>query len=268
MIGTLAAAAALALAPGQSGALNLTNVRPTYGELGATRTDNRYLPGDRYHLSFEIDGLTVSPDGKVSYAMTVEAADKAGKPIFKQDKPYESEQFLPLGGNRMTGFAFVTLDEKQEPGTYTCKVTVTDRATKATRVLERSFDVVRKEFGMVWVTVSYDAEARMVAPPAGVVGQTLFVHGILTGIGRGSDKLPNALVELRLTDEAKKPTLAKPLTAVVPKELPEGDDKAAICFLIPLNREGTFTAELKATDATSGKAATVTFPIRVSAAVK
>src|SRR5689334_10313128 len=46
MIGTLAAAAALALAPGQSGALNLTNVRPTYGELGATRTDNRYLPGD------------------------------------------------------------------------------------------------------------------------------------------------------------------------------------------------------------------------------
>ena len=44
-----------------------------------------------------------------------------------------------------------------------------------------------------------------------------------------------------------RPTLAKPLTAIVPKELPDGDDTAAVRFFLPLNREGTFTAELKAT---------------------
>jgi len=263
MFGTLAALAALAAAPAQAGTLNLTNVRTTYGELGAVRSDNRYLPGDRYHLSFDIEGLTVSPEGKVTYAMSVETKDKAGKSIFKQEKPFESEQLLPLGGNRMAGFAFVNLDDKQEPGTYTCVVTVIDRANKATKVLERSFDVVRREFGVIWLTVSYDPEAKMVAPPGGVVGQNLFVHGILVGIGRGADKKPNTTIEFRMYDEARKPTVSKPLTAVVPKELPEADDVAAIRFPLPLNREGTFTAEIKATDAATGKAATVSFPVRV-----
>ena len=100
MFGTLAAAAALAVAPAQAGALNLTNVRTPYGELGAVRTDNRYLPGDFFFLAFDMDGLAVSPEGKVSYTMMVEVTDKAGKPVFKQDKPAENDEFIVLGGNR------------------------------------------------------------------------------------------------------------------------------------------------------------------------
>lgn len=268
MFGTLAAAAALALSPAQAGALNLTNVRTTYGELGAPRTDNRYLPGDWYFLAFDIEGITVSTEGKVSYAMSVEVNNKAGQSVFKQDKPVESDEFLPLGGNRLPGRAYVFLKPDQEPGTYTCKVSVTDRVTKATKTLDRTFEVVRKELGLIGLVMSYDDQAKMPAPPSGVVGQNLFIHGFMIGFGRGADKKPNASVELRIVDDAKRPTLAKPLTAVVPKDIADGDDAARIMFLIPLNREGTFFAELKAVDSSTGKSSTVSFPIRVSSPTK
>jgi hypothetical protein len=268
MFGTLAAAAALALAPAQAGSLNLTNVRTTYGELGAVRADNRYLPGDWYFLAFDIEGITVSTEGKVSYAMSVEVSNKAGQSVFKQDKPVESDEFLPLGGNRLPGRAYVFLKPDQDPGTYTCKVTVTDRVTKATKVLDRTFEVIRKELGLIGLVMSYDDKAAMPAPPSGVVGQNLYIHGFMIGFGRGADKKPNASVELRILDEAKRPTLPKPLTAVVPKDIGDTDDAARIMFLLPLNREGTFTAELKAVDAASGKSATLSFPIRVHSPTK
>jgi hypothetical protein len=267
MFGTLAAAAALALSPAQ-GSLNLTNVRTTYGELGAVRTDNRYLPGDWYFLAFDIEGITVNSEGKVSYAMSVEVTNKAGQPVFKQEKPVESDEFLPLGGNRLPGRAYVFLKPDQEPGTYVCKVTVSDRATKASKLLEKTFDVVRKELGLIGLVMSYDDKAAMPAPPSGVVGQNLFLHCFLVGFGRGADKKPSASVELRVYDDAKRPTLAKPLAATVPKEIAEGDDAARIMFLLPLNREGTFTAELKAVDASTGKSATVSIPVRVLSPTK
>jgi hypothetical protein len=268
MFGTLAVAAALALSPAQSGSLNLTNVRTTYGELGAVRADNRFLPGDWYFLAFDIEGITVSAEGKVSYAMSVEVANKAGLSVFKQDKPVESDEFLPLGGNRLPGRAYVFLKPDQEPGTYTCKVSVTDRVTKATKTLDRPFEVVRKDLGLIGLVMSYDDKAGMPAPPSGVVGQNLFIHGFLIGFGRGADKKPNASVELRVYDESRKPTLPKALSAVVPKDIAEGDDAARIMFLLPLNREGSFTAELKAVDTATGKTATVSFPIRVLSPIK
>jgi hypothetical protein len=268
MFGTLVAAATLALAPAQPGTLNLTNVRATYGELGAVRTDNRYLPGDWYFLAFDIEGITVNSEGKVSYAMSVEVTNKAGQSVFKQEKPVESDEFLPLGGNRLPGRAYVFLKPDQEPGTYTCKVSVTDRVTKATKVLDRPFDVVKKELGLIGLVISYDDKAGMPAPPTGVVGQNLFIHSFLIGFGRGADKKPNASVELLVLDETKRPTLAKPLTATVPKDIGDGDDAARIMFLIPLNREGTFTAQLKAVDAATGKTAIVSIPLRVLSPTK
>jgi hypothetical protein len=267
MLATLAAAAALGLAPAQAGSLNLTNVRNTYGELGAVRTDNRYLPGDMYFVAFDIEGITVAPDGKVAYAMAMEVTDKAGKAIL-QPKPVERDEFLPLGGNRLPARAFVILDLNQAPGAYTCKVSVTDRATKATKVLERTFEVAPKAFAIVGLFTSGHQDGEPPAPPSGVVGQNLFIHCAVVGFGRNKMKQPDAFVELRIFDEARKPTLAKPMTAVVPKDLPEAEGLVTARFLVPFNREGAFTAEMKATDSTSGKTSTVSFPIRVTPAAK
>ena len=78
--------------------------------------------------------------------------------------------------------------------------------------------------------------------------RTKLVHPVrLVGFDRDKDKKPNAQVELRIYDENKKPTLAKATSAAVPAEAPEGDP-GPVSFLIPFNREGTFTAEVKATD--------------------
>jgi hypothetical protein len=282
MFGTFAVAAALTLAPAQpgkaaqpatpatAGTMNFTNVRTTYGELGAVRTDNRYLPGDLYFLAFDIEGITVSAEGKVSYTMTFEITDKTGKAIYKPEKPAESDEYFPLGGNRMPARVYVILRRDQEPGTLTCKVSVADRGspTRAAKDLVRTFEVIPRAFGIIGVVTSYDVEGAMPAPPIGTVGQNMYVHCMLSGFGRGADKAPNAFAELRIFDAANRPTLAKPIPAIVPKDLPPTEDLALVRYLVPFNREGNFTVEVKATDATSGKTAVVSFPIRIGPPAK
>lgn len=262
MFGTLALTAMLANAPAQ-GALNLANVRTTYGELGPLRTDDKYLPNDLFFVAFDIEGISVNADGKVSYKMSMEVTDKAGKVAYKPEKEAEREEVLPLGGNRLPARAFVLLKPDQEPGLYNCKVTVTDKANNSVKVLEKKFEVVAKTFALVALYTTSDPDGNQPSPPTGVVGQNLFIQCALVGFGRGADKKPNAKVELRLFDESKRPTLSKPTSADVPKEAPEGDP-VLFRFLIPFNREGSFTAEVKATDNVSGKVSTITFPIKVA----
>jgi hypothetical protein len=259
---SLTVAAALALAPGQAGGLTISNIRTTYGELGAPRAEARYLPGDLFFLAFEIEGLSLGRDGKVSYTMAMEVLDKAGKPIM-QPAPAERDEFLPLGGTKLPGRAFVVLDPNRAPGTYKCRLTVTDRATKAKTSLEQSFEVLPKNFGLVGLYTSADPKGDHPAPPVGVVGQNLHVHALLIGFGRDSERKPNAFVELRIYDDARRPTLAQAFAVPVPKELDPKEELVTVYFLVPFNREGSFTAELKATDKVSGKTSAVSFPIKV-----
>lgn len=262
MFGTLTLAAALTLAPAQTGSLNLTNIRTTYGELGAPRTDNKYLPSDLFFVAFDIEGIAVNPEGKVSYSMSMVVTDKAGKEVFKPERPSERDEQLPLGGNRLPARAFVMLKPDQEPGTYTCKVTVTDRTSKATKTLEKPFEVVPKAFGIVFLYTSSDPDGNVPAPTTGVVGQNLFIQFQLVGFGRGADKKTNSSVELRILDESRKPTLAKPTSLAVPADAPD-NEPVLFRFPIPFNREGSFSLELKATDSVSNKSSVVTFPIKV-----
>ncbi|HEX4592618.1 MAG TPA: hypothetical protein VH120_22025, partial [Gemmataceae bacterium] len=257
MFGTLAAAAALSLTPAQQAAsLNLTNARTTYGEMGALRTDNHYLPDDFFFLAFDMEGFVVSPEGKVSYTMMVEVTNKAGQAVFRQDKPADYDQFIVLGGNRLPGRAWVSLKPDQEPGPYTCKVTVTDRVTKASKALEKQFEVVKKDFGLINLMTTFDADGKIPAPPTGVVGQIIYLHGAVVNFGRGQDKKPNTTIELRILDEQRRPTVARPQGVFVPKDIPPAappaSDAAFIALVIPLNREGNFTGEVKAVDATTG----------------
>jgi hypothetical protein len=268
MIGSLSLAAALAFAPAQGGGLTITNVRTTYGELGAARADARYLPGDLFFLAFDIEGLTLGPDGKVSYKMEMEVVDKAGKSIMKP-MPAERDEFLPLGGSKLPGRAFAILEPNQAPGTYTCKLTVTDRATQKAQTLQKAYEVLPKNFGLVGLYTSADQKGDTPAPPVGVVGQNLHIHALLIGFGRNRMQQPESSVELRLTDDAtRKETLTKPFVATVPKDLNPMEELVTVYFLVPFNREGNFTAQMKATDAVTGKTSTVSFPIRVTPAVK
>jgi len=268
MLTTLTLIAAMSV-PGQGTGLTLTNPRITYGELGSPRPDTKLLPGDIFFLSFDIDGIKVSETGRVKYGMAMEVTDSAGKSIFKQ-MPVERDDFLPLGGTRLPARAFVSVGVDQPPGTYTCKVTVTDMSVKeavVTKSLEQKFDVLPRGFGIVQVYTASDLEGKIPAPLVGVAGQAMFVHFAVIDFVRDAAKQPNITIEMVVYDKDRAPTLAKPTLKNIPDEADGKVDEKAVGvpmrFLVPMNREGGFLIELKATDNVSKKTSKVYLPLRV-----
>lgn len=260
---SLAVAAVLTL-PAEAGQLELTNARTTYGLLGAPRPDTKYLPGDSYVLAFDINGITVDAGGKVLYSIGMEVTDSAGKAHFKQ-APRDLEAQNSLGGKHLPGFVSLQIGLDQPPGVYTVKVTVTDRAAKASQSLTRTYEVLPKAFGLVRLTTSVDPSGQIPAPFLGE-GQSLWINFLAVGFGRqkGDKEQPHIKVDLRVLDESGKPTLAKSFGGEVSQDIPKAALSVPMQFLLELNRPGKFTVELKASCKVTGKeSATLSFPITV-----
>ncbi|HVK14052.1 MAG TPA: hypothetical protein VM597_35240 [Gemmataceae bacterium] len=273
---TTVAFLSLSLAPtqGQS-SLTLSNPRATYGELGSARPETKFLPGDIFFLSFDIDGITVSEAGRVKYGMAMEVVDSANKSIFKQ-QPVEREDFLPLGGTKLPARSWVSIGVEQPPGVYTCRVTVTDLSSKeksVSKTLEQKFEVLPRAFGIVQLYSAADLEGKIPAPLVGIAGQSMFVHFAVIDFQRSKEKgdQPDITIEMVVYDKDKKPTLAAPTKKSIPDEADGKVDPKIVGvpmrFLVPLNREGGFLIELKATDNVSKKVSQVYLPLRVFPAV-
>ena len=264
---TVVAALTLAQAPSASG-LNLTNVRLTYGELGGTRPETKLLPGDLLFVGFDIDGITIGPDGTASYSMALDVTDAAGKVIFKQE-PADKSDFVPLGGTKIPGRAYILAGYDQPPGAYTLRVTVTDKKgtdpKRASKTLEKKFEVADKGFGIVSVFTTVDERAGIPAPTTGVVGESVFVQFVVIGFARDKAKKqqPNVLVEMQTLDETGKPTLPKPVAYTMEGGVDEKDPGFTLRFLLPMTRVGKFTVQLTATDKVANKSATFKLPIAV-----
>jgi hypothetical protein len=266
MMATLAFLSALSALPAQDGQLRFANERPTYCMWGATRTANKYLPGDVYFLSFDIENLSVDKNGKVSYRMSMEVTDKNGKRQFKAD-PEKTELISSLGGARLPAFVAAPLGTDVAPGEYTVKVEVEDVATKKKIELAKKFEVGPKEFGIVRPNTSIDTEAKIPAPSvAAVPGQALWFHFGIVGFKRDEKtKKPSVSLEWRVLDESGKPTLDKPITGEFNETsmIDENWSLIPTSFLLTLNRVGKFTVEIKAVDKLADKTATLKFPIAV-----
>jgi hypothetical protein len=258
----VAAAAALAAPAAEPGTLSLANVRATHGVLGPARADNKLLPGDRYVLCFDIEGITLGPDGKVAYSIGTEVRNEAGRVRFKQEpKPVEAP--TSLGGNRVPAHARLDVGLDTPPGTYTLTITVTDRANGATTTLTRAAEVLPKGFGLVRLSVTNDPEGQLHAAALGV-GQAAWLQLGAVGFSRPADgKAPAVSFTLRFLDESGKPTQAKPLEAAAGKDLSPAAALAPVQFLLAPNRPGKFTAEITATDEMSKKTATLSVPLTV-----
>jgi hypothetical protein len=262
MFATLAVVAAVAFAPAQPPTLKISNERVTYGELGATRPDNKLLPGDVFFVSFDIEGLKLEDTGKVSYSMSMEVSDKAGKVVFKQ-VPSNSDEYLPLGGTKMPARSYVTIGIEQAAGEYTCKITATDRTTKASATLEKKFEVLPKTFGIVGLYSTSDPESKYPIPLRGIAGQALWLHFSLVEFQRDSaSKQPNLTVTMKPTLDGTS-TLPKPVTLSIDKGVAENVAGLPLQILLPLNRVGKFVIELQATDNLSKKSFTLKFPVEV-----
>lgn len=250
MLATLALAAVLQAAPAQTGKLALVHDRTTYGVLGQERKSDKLLPGDIFVVSFDIEGLQIKDNGEVEYSMGMELKNKDGKSQFKKE-PQDLKAINALGGSSLPAFAMTDVGLDTPPGEYTLTVTVTDRASKTTATLMHKFEVMAKKLGIVGLVLTDPNGSPM--PPVAVPGQNLLVNYMLVGFELDKNKNPDLLLEMVIRDEAGKPTVAKP--AVDPVKT--ADEKTTKLlpnhYLIPINRSGKFTIELKATDKISGK---------------
>ncbi|HJT75902.1 MAG TPA: hypothetical protein VJ739_01765 [Gemmataceae bacterium] len=263
MWATMALAAALAAAPHQAGDLKLTNVRATYGFLGAERKDNKFIPGDICFITFTMENLDVGEDGKVLYSMKMELLNPQGKLVFGKE-PAKLDAFTSLGGNRMPAFAKTEIGTDTAPGEYTIKLTVTDLRAKKTATLERKFEVLPKEFGLVRVGYATLSEQPVSVPYVTVPGETIFLGGSLLHFGRDPKTMqPNIGLQIRVLDEDGKSVLTKPVTDEVKELNPVKRPDIPIGMPLGLNRPGKFTVELEATDRISKKTAKVSLPLHV-----
>jgi hypothetical protein len=262
MLTPLTLAAALAFAPAQPAGLALTNVRFTFGELGSTRVDGRYLPGDVMFLAYDIENLTMNANGVVSYTMAMEVLDGTNKAIFKQD-PAAKTDFVPLGGKKLPAKAFITIGFDQPAGTYACRITVTDAGSKASQVLERKFEVLKRDYGIVAVYTSADEQGAIPAPTTGIVGQQLFVQFAVAGFGRDAQKKPNLQIEMITLDERGQPNPQNPRVETFAELIDEKQQGVHFRFPLPLTRAGKYTVRLKATDKTTNKTTQFDLPLAV-----
>jgi hypothetical protein len=254
--------AALLGAPARAEELNISQVRPTHGILGPTRTDKKLTPGDSLDVCFLLEGLTVDAAGKARYSTAIEIVGADGKVIHRQ--PGKPQEVVPaLGGHQVPAFAHLDIGLNQPPGEFTLKLVVTDLATGKSKTLEHKGQIHPMGFGLVRVVTSADPAATV---PSGLLGpgQSLFVHAFVVGFERDAGmKQPKLALELRVLDENGKPTLPAPMTGTIEKDVMPSAVSVPIQFLISLNRPGKFTVELKATDKVSGKTDTRSFPITV-----
>jgi hypothetical protein len=259
----LALVAALGPTLGQQGdSLKLSNVRSTYGVLGPERKENKLLPGDVYFVAFDIEGIKSDEAGKVLYSMGMQITNMEGKVVYGEE-PRKLEAYNALGGNRIPAFAHALVGFNLPAGPYTMKVTVTDRSTKASQTLTRTFDVLEKNFGLVSVMTSYDPDGRVSAPAGGVVGQILWVNFAAVGWGRDPSKKSDVAMEMRILDESGNPTVAKPATFESRDAQPESAVAIPASASLPLTRPGKFTVKLTASDRVTKKQSEVSFPLVV-----
>jgi hypothetical protein len=242
-----------------AGALELKNARAAYGFLSSPRADNKYLPGDRLNFVFEIAGLKTDLKTGVAKVQQTMEVRQGTKVVFKQD-PMEME--VPLfGATRMPSFVQVVMTRDQKPGAYTLRVSVTDKLAKATKSLDYDFRLLKEGFGLV----------QPFTPSVAFVNQDFFtVRYSVVGMSRDKKtKMPDVEIKMRVLDKSGEPLVPTPVTnnvkdlhidqvfditkmSVIPIELP-----------LVLNRAGTFTIEVKATDRLAKETVTMRLPLTV-----
>ena len=205
----------LGLSAGPAVALDIKDVRSTYGPFGGVRPDNKFLPGDYLFLAFYIDGLAMEADtGLVKYKVKLEVTDSKNAPIFTRETP--NQRYLSLGGARLSERAQVVIGTEQAAGKYTVRLTVTDtgggkeKGGGASKAIAHDFEILPPDFGLI----------HQVAPSVAKAAEDYTAYCAVVGMARDAKQLPNVELRLVIRDENGKSTLPKPLITNIPKDLP------------------------------------------------
>jgi hypothetical protein len=262
MFSTLLVATALTV--GQTGELEISNPRPTYGRLGAVRPKGKgILPGDVACFTFDIKNLKLDDKGRASYSVAIEVKNSKGE-IAYQQQPNNAVAQSFFGGNSMPCTAEVEIPLDALPGEHSWKITIEDLLAKKSAMLEGKGNVLEPDFGIIRVGTFADAQGRFPEPPIGVTGETLYVSFAAVGFARDpKTKQPDLAVKMRILDGQGNATTPQPLSGNVRKDIPEDLKIIPLQFAIAMNRPGRYTIELSARCERCEKTVTVTFPVRI-----
>jgi hypothetical protein len=240
---SLAALVVLALIPALAPALEIKNVRPSYGPLGAKRAETKFLPGDVLWINYDIDGLTFdAKTGKSSHETKLEFLDGKGEVLFERKTPNQTT--AQLGGTSMPGDLHVILGLGLPAGKYTVKLTVTDILGKQSKSIVYPIQLLPSAFGFVAVT----------APALGLPGQHHLTDFGLVGMALDpKTKLPLIEATFQVLDQNEKP-VAREQKMNLPADLPAGvgakdlSQVVQVQFPLFLNRTGQFYIDIVAID--------------------
>lgn len=264
MVTSLSCLLLLSLAPAQKGDLQIVNARPTYGYLGPTRPPTGAVPGETFHFTFEIKGMSQDKNGQVFYSLLMEVLNEKGETYFKLG-PRKAVARNFLGGATIPCSAHLDVPVDAPPGAYTLRVSIEDRKTKKKAVFEKTGKILPMTFHLVNVATFADAPGKVPASPVGIVGESRYIG--FSAVGFARDKKtdqPNIDMQLKIYDAKGNPTMAQPLSGNIKEGVPE-NAKILPNYTVgfTLTKTGRFTVELTATDKISGKTSKVSFPIQV-----
>jgi len=264
MLSSLLLCGLLGVGAGDSGKLEITNPRSTFGHLGAVRPKGKgILPGDVAHFSFDINNLKHDAKGQVSYSVAIEVRDGNGDLFYKQAPANAVAQNF-FGGTALPCSAHLEIPLGAKPGMYSWTVTIEDRLAKQSATLKGEGAVLAPDFGLVRIGTYADAEGKVPVPAVGVVGSTLYVNFAAINFARTKkDKQPDLAVEMKILDENGKATFASPITGHVKSDIPENLKIIPLHYGVTLNRPGRFTVQLSARCELCDKNVTVSIPIRI-----
>jgi hypothetical protein len=250
--------------PGQADGLALLNVRTTYGPLGATRTDEKILPGDQVALSFDIAGAKVDSNGKVRYSMTMEVCDSRERVLFKRD-PRDMEVSMPPGQKSLPACATLDAGTEQPPGKYRVKVIVKDLSSGITQEISRVYELLPRDFGLVRYFTSRDPDGKMptTALQAGRPGWINF-----SAIGFARDQAtgqPDVAVRMDFMDETGRTSIFQPIFGEVKQGTASGAKVLPMQFKVNFPKPGQLIVELTATDKVANRKSLLKVPFEILA---
>jgi hypothetical protein len=111
---------------------------------------------------------------------------------------------------------------------------------------------------------TYDLGSQISAPTTGSVGQMIYVWLSIASFQRDpKTKQPNVEIEFVIVDEKGQPTLDKPIKRIQDNNIEADKGAFPVYFPLYMNRPGTFTLKITATDKVANKKATYDLPVTV-----
>lgn len=255
----------LAMGSTAGAAVEIRDFEAAHGRYGPRRENLEVFAGEEVLFRYLITGVQLDSMGRIDLELEERVTAADGRTIAHAKGPQQAR--LALGGDSLTGQAEFTFAEKVKPGQYKLTVRVTDNTSGESATAERLITLKAAEFALVMPRFSYDADGKIPAPAAGMLGQTL--HASVKALGLDASKgVIDSEMKLQIYDDKGKPTMPRAITASFRHDDPKTVKEIGLVRFkadVTLNRTGNFTLKMIITDRVAGKSATFSSPLVVTA---